>query len=136
MSQGWVNRENGLLHAFIEGETLPDYNNVTHYLVDVPEGFWDGLYDWDIGSRTFINITVQAPVPLSVTPLQMRKAIRQQGLKPTVDTFLETLDEEVVEAWEYATSIERDNEFITLALTGLGWTETQADDLFRLADSL
>lgn len=77
-----------------------------------------------------------APVPESVTPLQMRKALRQMGLKAAVDAYIATLDEETVEEWEYALAIERGNPTLQTAISGMGWTEDQADDLFRLAGSL
>ena len=74
-----------------------------------------------------------APVPRAVTPLQMRKALRQLGMMPTVQAFVVTQPEEVIEAWEYATQIERNNELIAMACEGLGLNDEQADDLFRLA---
>lgn len=77
-----------------------------------------------------------APVPASVTPLQMRKALRHLGLKAAVDAYIATLDEETVEEWEYALAIERGNPTLQTAISGMGWTEEQAADLFRLAASL
>lgn len=76
------------------------------------------------------------PVPASVTPLQMRKALRHLGLKATVDAYVATLDEEAAEEWEYALAIERGNATLQAAAAGLGMTEEQADDLFRLAASM
>jgi len=76
------------------------------------------------------------PVPQSVTPLQMRKALRQLGLKATVDAYVATLDEESAEEWEYALAIERTNPQIGKAVTAMGWTTEQTDDLFRLAASM
>lgn len=74
------------------------------------------------------------PVPSSVTPLQMRKALRQVGLKPAVDAYVASLaDEEAVEEWEYAISMERGNPMLNSAAALLGMTEEQVDDLFRLA---
>jgi hypothetical protein len=73
-------------------------------------------------------------VPASVTPLQMRKALRAVGLKPAVDAFVAALgDEEAVEEWEYALAIERGNPMLNNAAAQLGMTEAQVDDLFRLA---
>jgi hypothetical protein len=77
-----------------------------------------------------------APVPFSVTPLQMRKALRQAGLKAQADAHLATLGEEQTEAWEYAVVILRSDPFIEGARVALGMTEAAADDLFRLAASL
>lgn len=76
------------------------------------------------------------PVPESVTPLQMRKALRHLGLKAAVDAHIGTLDEETVEEWEYALAIERTNPQIGKAVTAMGWTTEQTDDLFRLAASM
>ena len=76
------------------------------------------------------------PVPESVTPLQMRKALRHIGLKATVDFFIQTLDEEVVEEWEYATTIDRTNPTIAMAAKLLGLDDAQVDDLFRIASSI
>lgn len=77
-----------------------------------------------------------APVPESVTPLQMRKALRHLGLKSTVDAYVATLDEEAAEEWEHALAIERGNATLQAAAVGLGMTDEQADDLFRLAASM
>ena len=73
------------------------------------------------------------PVPANVTPLQMRKALRHLGLKAAVDAYIATLDEETIEEWEYALAIERGNPTLQTAISGMGWTEEQADDLFQLA---
>ena len=83
-----------------------------------------------------IELAGPAAVPQSVTPLQMRKAIRHVGLKATVDQFLRETDEEIAEAWEYATTIERETPFVQTATTGLQMTDDQIDDLFRLAATL
>lgn len=76
------------------------------------------------------------PVPESVTPLQMRKALRAAGLKPAMDAMLETLPEEVVEEWEYALAIERANPLLNNAATQLGMNSSQVDDLFRAAATM
>lgn len=85
-----------------------------------------------VGNATYIP----TPAPASVTPLQMRKALRAAGLKPTVDGYIATLSEEAQEAWEYATAVDRDNQLIADAATGLGMTPEQVDDLFRSAASM
>lgn len=74
--------------------------------------------------------------PDSVTPLQIRRALRQLGLKPQVDAMIETLDDEAKEAWEYAIEVRRDNELIESARLALGMSVDDADNLFRLAASL
>lgn len=76
------------------------------------------------------------PVPISVTPLQMRKALRHSGLKPLVDGFLATIDEEALEEWEYATAIDRKNPTIAMAAGLISLKDEQVDDLFRLASEM
>lgn len=76
------------------------------------------------------------PVPASVTPLQMRRALRAADLKDQVDGLAAQLGEEAEEAWQYALEIERASPFIAQAAQLLGWTEQQVDDLFRLAATL
>lgn len=75
-------------------------------------------------------------IPPSVTPLQMRKALRLSGLYESVQSYLATQDAEVNEEWEYATQIDRDNVLIATAAVLLGKTAEEVDDLFRLAATL
>lgn len=80
--------------------------------------------------------TAPPPVPSSVTPLQMRKALRMTGLKAQADAYLATLDEQAQEAWEYAIEIRIDDPFIEGARVALGMSEEGRDNLFILAASL
>ena len=75
-------------------------------------------------------------VPASVLPLQIRKAIRQAGLKPAVDAYIATLDEEIIEEWEFALRIDRNHPLIAMAAAALEMTEEQVDDLFIQAAAL
>lgn len=77
-----------------------------------------------------------APVPASVSPLQIRKALRQMELKAPIDDYIATQDEETQEAWEYAVQIDRDNPEIAAAAAELDKSEADIDDLFRLAATL
>lgn len=86
--------------------------------------------------ETFAEPVIVTPAPASVTPLQIRKALRQVGLKEAVDAMLANVPEEVAEEWEYATAIDRDNPTLQAAAQGLQMSEEQVDDLFRLAASL
>jgi hypothetical protein len=76
------------------------------------------------------------PVPDSVSPLQMRRALLAQGLLDDVQAFVEASPLDVRLAWEYAIQIDRDNELISAAATAIGATDEEVDDLFRLAASL
>lgn len=76
------------------------------------------------------------PIPDSVSPIQMRKAIRRAGLREAVDAYLATAPDEIVEAWEYATVILYDDPSIEAARVALGMSDDAKADLFRLAASL
>lgn len=72
----------------------------------------------------------------SVTPLQIRRALRQVGLLDEVQNFIENSSAEVREAWEYAIQIDRNNELIIGAANAIGVSEQEVDNLFRLAATL
>lgn len=87
---------------------------------------------WLYQDGAFVEVDTR-PVPAFVTPLQMRKALRASGLTESVQAYLAQAPDETVEAWEYATQVDRNNEMIEAAAAALGMTEAQRDDLFRLA---
>lgn len=100
---------------------------------------WDGITPLTIPDCTIEpddGTPIWSPVPTTVSPLQARKALRLLGLMPSVKAFLANADEEIVEAWEFATSIDRDNGVLALAAQELGMTDDQVDDLFRMAATL
>lgn len=69
-------------------------------------------------------------------PLELRRALRQLGLLEAVKTYLATADEEIQEAWEYATVIKRNDPFISAVQLVLKKTDEEVDDLFQLAITL
>lgn len=73
------------------------------------------------------------PPPEAVTPLQMRRALLQQGLLDDVAAFVEASPLETRLAWEYAVEIRRDDAMLNEAASALGKTSAEVDDLFRLA---
>lgn len=66
-------------------------------------------------------------------PLQFRRALRAMNLMQTVKTYMETAPEEVVEAWEYATSIVRMDPLVLAMQQELEASDEDVDNLFRLA---
>ena len=68
--------------------------------------------------------------------LQIRRALRQLGLFTTITDWVAMQDEEIQEAWEYATTFKRLDPFILAAITALGKTDEEADALFALAATL
>lgn len=75
-------------------------------------------------------------IPDAVSPLQMRRALRQQGLMDAVTAYVAVQDADTQDAWEYAVEIRRDDALIASAADALGKTPAEIDDLFRLAASI
>ena len=77
------------------------------------------------------------PVPDEVTPVQFRRALREQGLRKQVDAYLDSLPEEDAEAlrddWDAATVIRRDDALVQQAADWMGLDGDDLDALFRLA---
>ncbi len=117
---------------------LPDMANPGQW-VEVP--FPASRQAVSIVDNAYVITLLPPPPPSSVTPLQMRKAIRAAGYKTAVDSYIATLGSteegaEALEAWDYALSVERTNPFIDMAASGLGLTSSQVDDLFILAATM
>jgi hypothetical protein len=74
-----------------------------------------------------------APVPQEVTPLQMRLALNAAGLRSTVESAVAVADQETKDAWEFASTIRRDNALLAGMAAALGLTSAQVDELFRQA---
>jgi len=73
---------------------------------------------------------------VSVSPMQIRRALRSMRLFDAITIYLESASDEVIEEWEYAIQIDRTNEIIVNAALILGMSEEEVDDLFRLALTL
>lgn len=78
------------------------------------------------------------PVPESVTPWQMRKALNATGKRAVVDTLLANpqTPRNIIDGWEVASEWRRDDP-VLLAMAGqLGMNDAEIDALFRLASTL
>ena len=78
---------------------------------------------------------ISPPAPSSVTPLQMRRALRQLNMRDAVEAAVAGADPDTKDAWEFATIIVRSDPIIAAMAAALGKTEQEVDDLFRLAST-
>lgn len=104
-------------------------------ILEVPGDFrWVGkAVDWD----TLTIVDASPPVPAQVTPLQIRKAIRATpGLFDAVEAFKATCTDDMLEAWDFASVVDRNDPLIATAATGLGMSADDVDALFILAATL
>jgi|GEM_PF-5144690 len=81
---------------------------------------------------TRIYEAVPEPVPQSVTPLQLVRALRQAGLKAAFDAALDA-NTEAKEDFALAREIERNDPLVASIATALGKSSGEVDDIFRLA---
>lgn len=106
------------------------------------------LPGWEVTTREEVDAFIAtrraaaeqaAPPPpapelvVSVTPLQMRRALNHTGLRSSVEAAVAGADQDTKDAWEFASEIRRDNSLLLGMATQLGMTEQQLDDLFALA---
>lgn len=79
-------------------------------------------------------------VPSTITPRQARLALLQAGLLSQVETAITSLESPAKESaqieWEYATSIERDSEWINQLGGALNLDSEGIDTLFITASTL
>lgn len=76
------------------------------------------------------------PVPQQVTPRQIRQALTRAGLRDAVEYAVSQSSQDVKDWWEYSTVFERQNPQVIGMAAALGVSDSQVDDLWRLADSL
>lgn len=130
----------GLPQAFYS----PDINNdIPLDAVEITEEQWEEFISFPLSKRWDGTGVVDydpppeaSPVPLAVSPLQARKALRHVGLKAVVDAYVASLSDEEQEEWEYAPEIRRDHAVLNAGWEALGKTQPELDDLFRLAATL
>ena len=82
------------------------------------------------------EVALTPPVPSQVSPRQIRQALNRAGLRAAVEYAVSVSDQDTKDWWEYATVFERNNPQVAGMATALGVSDSQLDDLWRLADSL
>lgn len=73
------------------------------------------------------------PIPVTYQPLtawQIRKVLNAHGLREQVEAAVAQSDQNTKDAWEFASSYERDNEILIGLATALGLTSEQLDAMF------
>lgn len=131
---------NGAEYARVVPVDVPQVNHTKNFTEGAPalvEGVW--TQTWIVTDASPEEIAARLAEIRSrmvVSPLQIRRALRQVGLYTSVMAYVGTQDEDTQDAWEYAVEIRRDDALINTAATGLGVTPADVDDLFRLAATL
>lgn len=89
---------------------------------------------------------LNAPIPLTVEqkrallqPLsawQVRKVLTNLGLRDSVEAAVANADAETKDAWQYASSFQRDDAMLNDMAVSLGLTDVQLDSMFELGVTL
>lgn len=103
----------------------------------IPQGFVS-MTDAEVEAhRASVQAAIDAAVPKFVKLAQARKALMRAGLFAAVDAAVKAPgNEEMLQDWEYGDVIRRDSVTVLALSQQLGITDTQLDDLFRLAATL
>lgn len=129
----------GKCHWLFTAQELPEWNENDITVVDVSgQGvevgdLWNGV--------TFSKPAPVVPaVPEVVTMRQARLALLQTGLLAQVNTAVANMPGAAGDAarieWEFSSTVERNHPLVQSLIGALGLTESQLDDLFRLAATL
>jgi len=120
--------------------------------IDRQGGYYEGdkanPQDQEVPQRPSANHTwngsawvpAPLPVPSVVTMRQARLALLQAGLLAQVNTAVANMPGAAGDAarieWTFSSTVERNHPLVQSVTGALGLTESQLDDLFRLAATL
>lgn len=98
-------------------------------------GRW--VIDWIVRDLTPEELAAKGPEIISVNAWQIRRALNALGLRAAVEDFIKNSgDQDLIDGWEFSAHFESTHGFVTSVGTGIGKTEAQIIDVFRLAITL
>lgn len=122
------------------------------FYIDQNGGYYEGdkahWQDQDVPQRPSANhtwngsawVAAPLPVPAMVTMRQARLALLQNSMLTQVNTAVANMPGAAGDAarieWEFSSTVERNHPLVQSVTGALGLTESQLDDLFRLAATL
>jgi len=119
---------------------VPAYDSLTEKVTEIPPTLIDGEWtqQWQVQtlSPTEADAAYQASIPKVVTIRQAKLALLQAGLLDDIEAAMTQADRATQVEWEYATEFRRDWPALLAMQPLLGLTDTQVDDLFKLAATL
>lgn len=121
------------------GEALPGCYANAAWRGDVPEAWHASVIPPTEAPRWWSGVPVAPPVPeppavpVSISPLQARRALLAAGLLDDVEAALAEAPRETQLAWEYAVEVRRDDPMLFSVAAALGLTAGQVDALFLAA---
>lgn len=105
--------------------------------IELPEDFTLASYEYsDNKLNRKINSLPENIMPNTVSPRQIRQALTRTNLRSKVENAIALGDQDTKDWYEYATVFERSNVHVISMGNLLEVTDSQLDDLWRLAGSL
>lgn len=95
-----------------------------------------GNYEIIEDDSQMIYPVAEEPVPSFVYPRQIRLALSRVGLRSAVENYVATGSQDLKDWWEFSNEVYRNNPYVIAAASALGVTDSQLDDLWRLARGL
>ena len=109
------------------------------FLEEVERPKQEGFYAIEVApinnKQTWELREIPKEVPQAITPLQAKLQLLEIGLLDEVEAIV-SADRKVQLYWEYALTIERNNEVLLSMATQLGLTSEQLDNMFIEGDKL
>lgn len=95
-----------------------------------------GDYEISDDDSLITTSSVVVPVPIEISPRQIRRVLSIYNLRDTVEAAVASGDQELKDWWEWSTTFLRDHPMIEYMANGLGVTKQQLDDMWRLGATL
>ena len=122
--------ENGIVVNMVAAEDHEISSSIIVADIDTDIGDnWDGI-------KFTKKPPAPIPVPISVSPRQIRQALTRANLRASVESAIAAGDQDTKDWYEYATEFQRTNPHVINMGIALNVSESQLDDLWRLAGSL
>lgn len=99
------------------------------FVVDTPVEHFSH-WSINVAGKSISMVLPTAPVPQSVTKLQLVRALRTAGLWGDVKSALKSSGTVVKEDWEYASQINRYDSLVASFAVAIGLTEADMDAIF------
>jgi hypothetical protein len=135
-----------LIELEIEKRSDPPYDSATQTIeyrayADLPNFKW--IEESYVRNLTPTEIAQRQPkLPDTCTPRQLRIALIQNGISPSlidsqINAITDSVEREIAYAeWEYALEIKKDHPLVEMMAINLNLTKQQVDNIFILAVTL
>ena len=89
-----------------------------------------------LATPDWTNAAVEQMTDISVTPWAIRKALNVSGLRASVEAAVKSGSQDLKDAWEFAQEFKRLDPLVIALGQGLGVSDEELDNLFKLAATL